>query len=319
MKNRFGIFGLAFLESCTWCRLRSGGFSDGVRLRNPPRQTLIYTWLCKLILNCVLMIIRAAQTQASVQSFSSVLGESMLFSTLVMREDGQTSQWAEMFEVFRDLSFKYHFGMILTSNCPVHQYPTLPKWYKSCFVSVFQFSDCLCWAMPWTETVFHLTWLFRNKMLEGVFIGYKNPSSMDLFGSKMLKAEHQGPLAVPGTLHGWVGWWSHWEEGLSLVFQSHSGSHCDYWGPHSRKCLSCLWKGVTEIELPAASWWLCPQRMCWVERGPQGSWSPAQWDLFPFCSLRHSLTGILLQFLFFQVLQHLLSPILCSLGFVYPP
>lgn len=128
-----------------------------------------------VILNCVLMIIRAAQTQASVQSFSSVLGESMLFSTLVMREDGQTSQWAEMFEVFRDLSFKYHFGMILTSNCPVHQYPTLPKWYKSCFVSVFQFSDCLCWAMPWTETVFHLTWLFRNKMLEGVFIGYKNP------------------------------------------------------------------------------------------------------------------------------------------------
>lgn len=98
---------------------------------------------------------------------------------------------------------------------------------------------------------------------------------MDLFGSKMLKAEHQGPFAVPGTLHGWAGWWSHWEEGLSLVFQSHSGSHCDYWGPHSRKCLSCLWKGVTKIELPAASWWLCPQRMCWVERGPQGSWSPA--------------------------------------------
>lgn len=72
------------------------------------------------------------------------------------------------------------------------------------------------------------------------------------------------------------------------------------WGPHSRKCLLCLWKGVTKtIELPAASWWLCPQTMSWVERGPQGS-SPTQWDLFPFCTLTHSLTGILLQFLLFQ-------------------
>lgn len=42
-------------------------------------------------------------------------------------------------------------------------------------------------------------------MLGEVFIGYKSLHPMDLFGSKMLKADHQGPVAVPDTLRGWVG------------------------------------------------------------------------------------------------------------------
>lgn len=103
--------------------------------------------------------------------FSSVLGQSMLFSTLVMREDGQTSQWAEMFKAFRDI------GMILTWNCSVHQYPALSKSCKSdelCFVSVFWFSECPC---PEQKQFFILDWLFWNRMLGEVFISYKSPSS----------------------------------------------------------------------------------------------------------------------------------------------
>lgn len=42
-------------------------------------------------------------------------------------------------------------------------------------------------------------------MLEEVNSGYKSLSSMELFESKMLKAEHQGLIAVADTLHGWVG------------------------------------------------------------------------------------------------------------------
>lgn len=56
-------------------------------------------------------------------------------------------------------------------------------------------------------------------MSEEVFSVYKSLSSIDLFGSKMLKAELQGPVAVADMV-GLV-WWSHWEESLSLVFQSH--------------------------------------------------------------------------------------------------
>lgn len=99
-------------------------------------------------------------------------------------------------------------------------------------------------------------------------------------GQKCLKLNTRGQLLL--QIHSMVGliWWSHWGEGLSLVFQSHSGSHCGSWGPHSRKCSSWLWKSVTRtMELPEASWWLCPQRTSWAERGPQGS-SSAQWDLY---------------------------------------
>lgn len=194
--------------------------------------------------------------------------------------------------------------MILTWNCSVHQYPALPKWCKSdelCFVLVCSFSECPCRVMPWTETVLHFRLALLKQNVRGSIYWLQEPFIPWIgLGQKCLKLSTRGQLLF--QIRSVVGlvWWSHWGEGLSLVFQSHCGSHCGYWGPLSRKCSSWLWKGVTETtELPAAPWWLFPQSISWVEGGPQGSSSPTQWDLFAFCSLGHPVTGILLQFLLF--------------------
>lgn len=155
--------------------------------------------------------------------------------------------------------------------------------------------------MPWTETVLHFRLALLKQNVRGSIYWLQEPFIPWIcLGQKCLKLITRGQLLF--QIRSVVGlvWWSHRGEGLSLVFQSHCGSHCGSWGPHSRKLSSWLRKGVTETtELPAASWWLFPQRISWAEGGPQGSSSPTQRDLFAFCSLGHQVTGILLQFLLF--------------------